>query len=145
MIDLAAPTGLFLAAFVSATILPMQSEAVLVGLLLAGTHDPWLLVTLASIGNIGGSVVNWAMGRGIERYHDRRWFPIDAETLEKAGAWYRRWGKWSLLGSWVPFVGDPLTVVAGVLREPFGVFLLLVTIGKVARYTALAAATLNWA
>ncbi|WP_037150447.1 membrane protein, partial [Rhizobium freirei] len=60
---------------------------------------------------------------------------------DRARAWYRKFGKWSLLGSWLPIVGDPITVVAGVLREPLPTFLLLVTIAKVGRYIVLAAVT----
>ena len=139
MTDLAAYAGLFLTAFVAATILPMQSEAVLVGLLLTD-RPPWLLVTVASAGNVLGSVVNWLLGRGIERFRDRKWFPVSGAGLARAQQWYGRFGKWSLLLSWVPIIGDPLTVVAGVLREPFPMFLLLVTIAKVGRYLVLVAA-----
>ena len=136
MTDLAAYAGLFLTAFVAATILPMQSEAALVGLLLAD-YPAWLLVTVASIGNVLGSVVNWLLGRGIERFRDRKWFPVSGTGLARAQQWYGRFGKWSLLLSWVPIIGDPLTVVAGVLREPLPMFLLLVTIAKVGRYLVL--------
>lgn len=139
MTDLAAYAGLFLTAFVAATILPMQSEAVLVGLLLTD-RPPWLLVTVASAGNVLGSVVNWLLGRGIERFRDRKWFPASGAGLARAQRWYGRFGKWSLLLSWVPIIGDPLTVVAGVLREPFPMFLLLVTVAKVGRYLVLVAA-----
>ncbi|MFI5409732.1 YqaA family protein [Kaistia sp. UC242_56] len=143
MTDLALYAGLFLAALAAATILPMQSEAVLVGLLLADYSPIWLL-TVASIGNVLGSVINWYFGRGIARFQDRRWFPVGPAALARAEAWYRRYGRWSLLLSWAPVVGDPLTVVAGILREPMPVFLLLVTIAKVGRYLVLAAITLNW-
>jgi len=142
--DVAAYGGLFLAALVAATILPMQSEAVLVGLLLMGGHSSVLLVTVASIGNVLGSVINWLIGRGIERFRDRKWFPVSPERLERAGRWYRRYGKWSLLGSWLPVVGDPITVVAGVMTEPLPMFVLLVTIAKAGRYAVLAAATKGW-
>ena len=140
---LAAYAGLFLAAFGAASILPMQSEPLLFGLLLLGEQPAWALVLVASIGNTLGSCLNWLLGRWIEHYHDRRWFPVKPEQLAKAEAWYRRWGKWSLLLSWAPVLGDPLTVIAGVLREPFWIFLLLVAIAKTARYLALAAATLG--
>ena len=143
MIDLAVYLGLFLAAFVAATILPMQSEAALVGLLLADIHPIWVLVGVASIGNVAGSVVNWLLGRGIERFRDGRWFPVGPAALDRAQGWYHRHGKWSLLLSWMPIVGDPLTVVAGVAREPFAVFLALVTVAKVGRYLVLTAATLG--
>lgn len=144
MTDFPVYAGLFFAALAAATILPMQSEAVLAGLLVIDSHPVWLLVTVASTGNVLGSVVNWGLGRGIERFRDRKWFPANARTLERATLWYRRYGKWSLLLSWLPIVGDPLTVVAGVLKEPFGMFLLLVTIAKVTRYLVLTAITLSW-
>lgn len=136
--------GLFIAALIAATILPMQSEAVLVGLLL-GDYSPWVLVAVASAGNVLGSVINWLLGRAVERFRDRRWFPANEAALERAQRWYRRYGKWSLLLSWVPIIGDPLTVVAGIMREPLPIFLVLVTIAKVGRYVALALITLHWA
>lgn len=144
MSDLAAYAGLFGAAFVAATILPAQSEAVLVGLLLTGAYPPALLLLVASVGNVAGSVMNWLLGRSVERYRDRRWFPVRPAALERAQGWYRRYGQWSLLLSWVPVVGDPLTVAAGVMREPFLPFLLLVALAKTGRYLVLAALALGW-
>lgn len=141
--DLAVYGGLFLAAFTAATLLPAQSEALVVGLLLTD-YAPWLVLTVASVGNVLGSVVNWSLGRGIERFRGRRWFPISPAALARAEGWYRRYGRWSLLLAWAPIIGDPLTVVAGVLRETFLVFLLLVSIAKIGRYLALAAATLGF-
>ncbi|GLK82482.1 YqaA family protein [Ancylobacter defluvii] len=143
MIDLAAYAGLFLSALVAATILPMQSEAVLAGLLVAGAQPAALLIAVASAGNVLGSVVNWWLGRFVERYADRSWFPASPAKLARAQDWYRRYGKWSLLLSWAPVIGDPLTLVAGVMREPFPVFLLLVTLAKLGRYLVLAAIVLN--
>jgi membrane protein YqaA with SNARE-associated domain len=133
MNDLAVYAGLFVAAFVAATMFPGQSEAVLAGLFLAG-YSPVLLLVVASAGNILGSVVNWVLGRWIEHFRDRPWFPVTPAALERAQGWYQRYGKWSLLLSWAPVIGDPLTMIAGILREPLPVFLLLVTIAKVARY-----------
>lgn len=143
MTELLVYGGLFLTALAAATILPMQSEAALVGLVLADAYPLWALLTVASIGNVLGSVFNWSLGRGIDRFHDRRWFPVKPAALDRASIWYRRYGKWSLLLSWAPIIGDPLTVVAGVLREPFPIFLLLVTFAKVGRYLVLTAATLG--
>jgi membrane protein YqaA with SNARE-associated domain len=143
MTTLAAYAGLFAISLVAATILPAQSEAGLVALILSGHYSTLLLVVVASVGNILGSLVNWALGIGIERFRHRRWFPVGEAALDRAQRWYRRYGKWSLLGSWLPIVGDPITVVAGVMREPLPVFLALVTIAKTARYAVLAVITLG--
>lgn len=132
---------LFAAAFLAATVIPAQSEAVLVGLILAGGHSLAALLAVATLGNVAGSVVNWGLGWWIEHFCDRRWFPVSGERLDAAEGWYRRYGKWSLLASWVPVIGDPLTVIAGVLRVPFATFLGLVTLAKLGRYGVLAAAT----
>jgi membrane protein YqaA with SNARE-associated domain len=133
--------GLFAVSFAAATIFPMQSEAGLAGLIMTEEYPTVVLVAVASAGNVLGSVVNWLLGMGIGRFSGRRWFPVPAAALDRAQRRYRRYGKWSLLASWLPVVGDPITVVAGVLREPFGTFLLLVTVAKTARYTVLAIAT----
>jgi membrane protein YqaA with SNARE-associated domain len=132
--------GLFSVAFLAATILPAQSEAVLTGLLLGGNHAPWLLVLVASLGNVLGATVNWGLGHGIERFHDKKWFPLQGAALECAKGWYLRYGRWSLLLSWVPIIGDPLTVAAGIMRERLLIFLVLVGIAKAGRYIALAVA-----
>ncbi|MER9080733.1 YqaA family protein [Mesorhizobium sp. M0895] len=142
--DLAVYGGLFLTAFVAATILPMQSEAALAGLLLTESYAPDLLIFSASAGNVLGSIVNWWLGRGVDRFRDRKWFPVKPSALTRATRWYQRYGRWSLLLSWLPLVGDPLTIVAGALREPLWSFLAMVTIAKVGRYLALAAVTLSW-
>ena len=142
MIELSVYGGLFLVALLSASILPLQSEAVLVGLLLSDNHPVWLLLAVASVANVLGSLLNWYLGKYLQHFQQRRWFPVKPEQLDKASRWYLKHGKWSLLLGWVPIIGDPLTVIAGVLREPFLPFLLLVTIAKVSRYLVLAGVTL---
>lgn len=136
--------GLFFAAFLAATIFPAQSETALVVLQLTGDYPVTALVAVASIGNILGSVVNWSLGRGIARFRTKRWFPVSAKSLQVAESWYGRYGKWSLLASWLPVVGDPITVAAGILRVPLATFLVLVSVAKVGRYAALALATSPW-
>lgn len=144
MSDLLAYFGLFGAAFLAATILPAQSEAAMVLLILSGKYSTVALVGSATLGNVLGSVTNWILGRGIERFRTKRWFPVSPEKLAAAERWYLRYGKWSLLASWLPIVGDPLTVIAGVLKVPFLTFITLVTIAKLGRYLILAGATIGW-
>lgn len=141
--DVAAYSGLFAAAFFAATLLPAQSEAVLVGLILADRQPLFALLTVATAGNVLGSGVNWLIGRFIEHFRDSRWFPVSQKSLSRAEAWYRRYGLWSLLLAWMPLIGDPITMIAGVLRTPFPIFLALVTIAKLGRYLVLAAVTLG--
>lgn len=136
--------GLFAAAFAAATILPMQSEAALAGLLLTEAFPTIVLIMVASAGNVLGSIINWLIGRGIEQFRDRKWFPVGPAMLDRAMKWYHRYGRWSLLLSWLPVVGDPLTVVAGALREPFWSFVAIVAIAKIARYLVVAAITMSW-
>jgi membrane protein YqaA with SNARE-associated domain len=140
--SLALYAGLFVSSFVSATLLPLQSETAVVALLLT-KHSPWLVVTVASVGNVLGAVLNWLIGRGIEQLRDQKWFPLSTASLERSQAWYLRYGKWSLLLSWAPVIGDPITVAAGILREPLPMFLLLVTLAKVGRYVVLAVLALG--
>lgn len=134
---------MFASALLAATIIPAQSEAVLVAFLLLGEHSTVLMLIVASAGNVLGSIINYALGHYAQSFSDRRWFPVSERTLEKASRAYHRYGRWSLLLSWAPIIGDPLTVAAGVLREPFWSFLVLVTLAKVGRYLVLAAITLN--
>ncbi|MFD1333026.1 YqaA family protein [Methylopila musalis] len=140
MIDAGAYGGLFLAALLAATLLPAQSEAALAGLIALGRQPVWALVAVASLGNVLGSLINWWLGRRVERFSGRRWFPVSPAALDRAAGWYRRFGRWSLLLSWAPIIGDPLTLVAGMLREPLWSFLALVTLAKVGRYALLALA-----
>ncbi|UVL63461.1 DedA family protein [Pseudomonas sp. B21-012] len=136
--------ALFLSAFGAATLLPLQSEAVLVGLLLREPEALVSLLLIATAGNVLGSIVNWLLGRGIEHLRDKRWFPFKPEQLAKAQQRYQRYGQWSLLLSWMPVIGDPLTLIAGIMREPFWRFLVLVTLAKAGRYLVLALLTLGW-
>lgn len=136
--------GLFALSFLAATIFPAQSELGLSALLVTGDFPAWALLAAASLGNTLGAVVNWVLGRGIERLHDRKWFPASEAQLERATRWYSHWGRWSLLLSWMPFGGDALTVVAGILREPLPSFLALVAVAKTVRYIVVAAVVMNW-
>lgn len=130
--------GLFTAAFVAATLLPFYSELALVGLLAAG-YDAWWLWFWATAGNTLGAAVNWAIGRWLMHYQDRRWFPFTERQLRPARRWYARWGIWSLLMAWLPVGGDALTFIAGLMRAPFWLFFVLTATGKGGRYAVILA------
>ena len=132
--------SVFISAFLAATILPAQSEAILAYQLSVAPTALIGLVTVATVGNVLGAAVNWALGRFLAHHRSRPWFPIRKHKLQQAERQYRKYGRFSLLLSWVPFIGDPITVVAGVLREPLWSFLLLVTIAKGLRYIIVAMA-----
>lgn len=136
--DLPALAGLFASAFLAGSVLPAQSEAVLAAMLLAGTASPALLVAVATIGNVAGAILNYALGRGADRFRQRRWFPLSAAGWERSAAWFNRFGVWSLLASWLPIIGDGFTVLAGAARTPLPLFLALVTLAKGGRYIVLA-------
>lgn len=141
---LAEYTGLFATAFVAATILPAQSELLLGAMLVSGRFDTILLLAVATAGNVLGSVVNWVLGRYFAHYREKRWFPAPPATMARAEEWFARFGPAVLLLSWLPVIGDPLTVFAGVLRMRFTIFLLVVTLAKGGRYLFLAFVVMNW-
>jgi membrane protein YqaA with SNARE-associated domain len=128
--------GLFGVSLLAATVLPAYSEVAFAGLLAAG-HDPLALWAWATAGNTLGSAVNWVLARFLLRYQDRRWFPFRGAQLERAQAWFQRYGAWSLLFAWLPVGGDALTFVAGLMRLRFDLFILLTGIGKGTRYAIL--------
>ncbi len=130
---------LFVASFLAATFVPAQSEMVLAAMYLTGNHNAALLVMVATFGNVLGACVNWWVGRCLSQLKNPRWFSIREAQLERAKYAYQRFGVWTLLLAWVPLVGDPLTVIAGMFKTPMWQFISLVTIGKAARYIAIVA------
>mgnify|MGYP001465610514 FL=1 len=134
MIILISYFQLLIISFLAATILPLSSELVLSTMLLTDSFDKYLLLVVASFGNIFGSSVNWYLGKKILIFKDRKWFPVNEKQIAKSEMYFKKYGIWSLLLAWVPIIGDPLTVIAGVLRVNFFTFLLLVSISKTSRY-----------
>lgn len=126
---------LFGASFLAATILPFYSEVILFALLRDG-GDPAVLVTVATLGNTLGAVVNWLLGRYLLHFRDRRWFYFSQGQIDKAQRWFQRYGFWSLLLAWMPVGGDALTLIAGIMKVRLWLFLLLVGIGKALRYVS---------
>jgi membrane protein YqaA with SNARE-associated domain len=134
--------SLFASSLLAATLIPAQSEAALVGSILLIPGDVVLLVAVASVGNVLGALINWILGRF---FSDRCARMYDEETgaVQRAARWYQRWGWISLLASWVPVIGDPITFISGVMKEPLWRFVLIVTIAKGARYAVLGLVTLS--
>jgi membrane protein YqaA with SNARE-associated domain len=126
--------SLFSISFLAATILPFSSELMLAGLIATSNYDNFLLLIFASLGNILGSTINWVLGFYSRNLTANKWFPFKLSQIESSSKWFDKFGKWSLFFAWVPIMGDPLTLVAGLLRVKFLEFLLLVSIGKVSRY-----------
>ena len=129
--------GLFIAAFLAATILPLSSELVLSALLLTGA-SPNTLILVATVGNVFGSLVNYALGYWASLGVIKRWLNLSEQEFIFAEQRFKKYGLWSLLLAWVPIIGDPLTVVAGVLRIRLWWFLILVSTGKLLRYVVFA-------
>ena len=118
----------------AATILPLSSEIVLTTMLLTNLFEKNILLIVASSGNILGSIFNWYLGKKITIFKDRKWFPVSPEQLNKSQKYFQKYGLWSLLLAWVPVIGDPLTLLAGVLKVRFSIFFILVSISKISRY-----------
>lgn len=130
---------LFASAFLAATILPFPSEVTLAGLLQLGRADAAALWVAATVGNTLGSMLNWALGRFTLRFQHHPRFPVRPKRLARAQRWFGRFGVWTLLLAWLPVVGDPLTLVAGIMRTPFALTLTLIALGKGARYAVVIA------
>ena len=143
-VDFASMAGLFLASFLAATLVPGSSEAALVYLVSKHPQSTTLLFLTALAGNTLGAVFNYVMGYGFMHLAGRKWFPASARWIARASQWFNRFGVWLLLFSWLPLIGDPLTVAAGMLRVRFALFLPLVALGKAARYLILLAGVKMW-
>ena len=125
---------LFFTSFLAATIFPFSSELALIGLFKSGNYSSFLLISTSSLGNVLGSVFNWLLGFYLLKYINKKWFPFKQNQINDASKRFSRFGIWSLLFSWLPVVGDPLTLIAGILRINFLLFLILVSVGKISRY-----------
>ncbi|WP_249977445.1 YqaA family protein [Vreelandella olivaria] len=135
--------SLFWIALASATLLPGGSEVWLARLWCVG--EPALaLWVVATTGNTIGSMINVAMGRYARQFQHRRWFPASPNGLARAERWYHRFGEFSLLLSWAPVVGDPLTVLAGIFKLPWWRALLWIVVAKGARYALVLMLAQQW-
>jgi len=123
---------LFIVAFLSATLLPMGSEALLL-YDVSQNYSLLLLWSFATVGNALGAMVNYWFGFKGEIYLEAKGH-LSAKKMEKVRSFFYRYGGWTLLLSWVPIIGDPLTIIAGALRYNFKCFILIVVIAKGTRY-----------
>jgi membrane protein YqaA with SNARE-associated domain len=129
-------SGLFFAGFLSATILPMNSEAVIL-LMLSQDYDPWACILVATIGNSLGGITNYFLGL----LGNPKWLKRIGITEEKILSFevrVQKYGYWLAFFSWVPFIGDPMTVALGFFRVSFWRVALLIILGKFLRYLVLA-------
>ena len=125
---------MFASALLAATLVPGSSEVVLTGFIIKQDGVAFVLVAVATLGNLLGSIVNWYCGKALLHLVKKNWFPVTQKQIDRASYWYNEYGLVTLLFSWVPVLGDPLTVVAGSLRVPLPLFIILVGIGKFLRY-----------
>jgi membrane protein YqaA with SNARE-associated domain len=125
---------LFTSSFASSTILPGHSEITLTALITQKKYEIFYLVFFASLGNVLGSVLNWYLGLYFLKFKNKKWFPFKENHINKVSKSFLKYGKWSLLLSWVPFIGDALTLVAGMFRVPLHQFIIIVSVAKIGRY-----------
>lgn len=129
--------SLFVAAFTAGTLIPMNSEAVVV-YLLSIQAIVWLVLLVATVGNTAGGCANYYLGgKGAQWSMQKGWLRPD--RLQKGHDYFERWGGFALLLSWAPVVGTPVTLAAGALGYPFGRFLAIVASAKAVRYLVLIA------
>ncbi len=138
--------GLFITSLIAGTFLPFlpgSSEMAMAGLLAIGAGSPIAIVATAVAANVLGATLNYFVGRNVAGLAGRRWFPLSQNGLNKAGAWFARYGFWALAMCWLPTYGDAITVIAGLLQTDFLVFLALVAAGKLFGH-ALVASGVTW-
>ena len=135
--------SLFISSFLSSTILPGHSEIILTAFIFLKKYPIIDLIFFASIGNILGSILNWCIGYFLTNLKDRKWFPINKSQLTRASSWFLKYGKWTLFLSWVPIIGDPLTIIAGIFRVPINIFICIISLAKTMRYVFISLVVTN--
>ena len=135
--------SLFISSFLSSTILPGHSEIILTAFIFLKKYPIINLIFFASIGNILGSILNWCIGYFLTNLKDWKWFPINKSQLTRVSSWFLKYGKWTLFLSWVPIIGDPLTIIAGIFRVPIYTFILIVSLAKTMRYVFISLVATN--
>ncbi|BFM51262.1 YqaA family protein [Marinomonas sp. THO17] len=129
--------GVFAVSFLSATVLPLGSEALLLFYAAQAQTNLGVLWFWASLGNSLGACTNWFLGAYLLKFAHHKWFPVGEEKRLLAQKYFNRYGVWSLLFTWLPILGDGIALVAGVLRTSLWYFVPLVVLGKAGRYALL--------
>lgn len=127
--------GLFIIAFLSATVIPATTEAFMMAMTALGYSLLGILI-IATVGNVLGAVFNYFIGRRGISFLEKSRFSPKPELINRLKSYFRRWGAIILFFSWLPFVGDPLTIVAGLVGVPFRFFIPWVIVGRFLRYGA---------
>ena len=138
MTEVSAFLGLFLSAFLATTLIPAQSELSLNHLAINTDYSMVLLVTVASLGNTTGAIINWFIGQGISNSLIQNEKVRASTRYRIITGWYERYGQWTLLFSWAQFIGDPITVISGIFKVLLRTFMPIVTLVKTSHYLVIA-------
>jgi membrane protein YqaA with SNARE-associated domain len=128
--------SLFISAFISSTIAPGGSEAVLAYLVSQDHYSISELLSIATLGNTLGAITTWYLGV----FAAKKWSPstLLSTNHQRALTLLEKHGVWLLLFSWLPLIGDALCFAGGWLKLPFALACLLIALGKLARYALIA-------
>ena len=133
-------TTVFVVSFISATLLPLGSEPVVLGVVHLNPDMLWPVILVATIGNTLGGAVDWWMGYGAHQVADKY---SHSKHHTRVLDWLKKLGPKACLLAWLPLVGDPLCAVAGWLRLPFWPCLAYMAVGKFVRYLLMTTALLG--
>ena len=127
---------LFLFTLLAATLIPFSSEAILSSALLV-EHNPILILIVASLGNCSGVTINYFLGKKGVNFLLRKKFIFSQQKLDYLNIKFKKYNKAILLLAWLPFIGDPITIYAGIIEVRFREFVIYVFSGRVLRYIAI--------
>lgn len=128
--------GVLLISFIASTLIPFSNEVVVMAMPALG-YEFWQIIVWATVGGYLGSLFNYFVGKKGSDFVFARWISVKPERREQAEAAFHRWGNWALFFAWLPFIGDPLTIVAGVFNVDWRLFSVLVFTGKFLRFIVL--------
>lgn len=134
--------GLFIISFIAATVFPISPEAFVVALY-TQDYNAFILIAVATLGGYLGSLTYYYFAITGRKMALNRFVSISPERLAKNEARFARWGSLILLFSWVPIVGEPLIIVAGLLKVRLSVFTFWVILGRIVRFSLLLLITDN--